>query len=140
FSPHMDGSPARFNLLEVNGATVVVDYGHNTSCLAASLHAFKSFPEATRQRALYSAAGDRSDSDLLDLGKMLGDNFDSVILYEDHYVRGRAEGEIMRRMHDGVAQGTRVQEVKEIRGSNAAVQHALETVQPGELLLLQADE
>src|ERR671935_106534 len=27
FSPHLDGSPGRFNLLEVNGATVVVDYG-----------------------------------------------------------------------------------------------------------------
>jgi cyanophycin synthetase len=135
----LDHSPGRFNLLEVNGATVVVDYGHNTSALAAILDAFKNFPDG-RRRALYSAAGDRRDADMVELGRMLGDSFDTVILYEDRYVRGRAEGEIMRLMRQGVSQGTRVREIEEIRGSIAAVERALETVQPGELLLLQADE
>lgn len=139
FSPHLDGSPGRFNLLEVNGATVVVDYGHNTSALGAILDALKNFPE-TRRRALYSAAGDRRNEDMIDLGRMLGDNFDSVVLYEDRYVRGRAEGEIMRLMREGVEQGGRVQEIEEIRGSIAAVERVLSSVQPGELLLLQADE
>lgn len=139
FSPHLDGSPGRFNLLEVNGATVVVDYGHNTSALAAIVDAFASFPHS-RRRALYSAAGDRRDCDMTDLGRMLGDHFDSVILYEDRYVRGRAEGEIMRLMRQGLSEGKRVQEIEEIRGSIASVERALATVQPGELLLLQADE
>jgi cyanophycin synthetase len=139
FSPHLDGSPGRFNLLEVNGATVVVDYGHNTSALTAILDAVKNFPE-TRRRALYSAAGDRRDCDMIELGRMLGDHFDDVILYEDRYVRGRAEGEIMRLMRQGVAQGKRATEVAEIRGSITAVERALASVQPGELLLLQADE
>ena len=40
---------------------------------------------------------------MIELGEMLGDHFDRVILYEDHYVRGRAEGEIMRLMRQGVA-------------------------------------
>jgi len=139
FSPHLDGSPGRFNLLEVNGATVVVDYGHNTSALSAILDAFKNFPDV-RRRALYSAAGDRRDCDMIELGKMLGDHFDDVILYEDRYVRGRAEGEIMRLMRQGVAAGRRVRQVEEIRGSIAAVERMLATVQPGDLLLLQADE
>jgi cyanophycin synthetase len=139
FSPHLDGSPGRFNLLQVNGATVVVDYGHNTSALGALIDAFKHFPE-TRRRALFSAAGDRRDCDMIELGRMLGDHFDSVILYEDRYVRGRAEGEIMRLMRQGIAQGKRAAEVEEIRGSIASVERALTTVKPGELLLLQADE
>jgi cyanophycin synthetase len=139
FSPHLDGSPGRFNLLQVNGATVVVDYGHNTSALGALIDAFKHFPEK-RRRALFSAAGDRRDCDMIELGRMLGDHFDSVILYEDRYVRGRAEGEIMRLMRQGIAQGKRVAEVEEIRGSIASVERALTSVQPGELLLLQADE
>jgi cyanophycin synthetase len=139
FSPHLDGSPGRFNLLQVNGATVVVDYGHNTSALGALIDAFKHFPE-TRRRALFSAAGDRRDCDMIELGRMLGDHFDSVILYEDRYVRGRAEGEIMRLMRQGISQGKRTSNVEEIRGSIASVERALSTVQPGELLLLQADE
>ena len=139
FSPHLDGSPGRFNLLEVNGATVVVDYGHNTSALGAIVDALKNFSEG-RRRALYSAAGDRRDSDLVELGKMLGDHFDSVTLYEDKYVRGRAAGEIMRLMRQGVEQGSRVREIEEIRGSIAAVERVLSTTEPGEVLLLQADE
>jgi cyanophycin synthetase len=139
FSPHLDGSPGRFNLLEVNGATVVVDYGHNTSALAAILDAFQSFPE-TRRRALYSAAGDRRDCDMIELGRMLGNHFDGVILYEDRYIRGRCEGEIMRLMRQGLSEGKRVADVEEIRGAITAVERALATVQPGELLLLQADE
>jgi cyanophycin synthetase len=139
FSSHLDGSPGRFNLLEVHGATVVVDYGHNTSALAAILETLKHFPHS-RRRALYSAAGDRRDCDMIELGRMLGDHFDAVLLYEDRYVRGRAEGEIMRLMRQGVEQGGRVREVEEIRGSIASVERALSTVEPGELLLLQADE
>jgi cyanophycin synthetase len=139
FSPHLDGSPGRFNLLEINGATVVVDYGHNTSALGAIINSFKHFPE-TRRRALYSAAGDRRDCDMIELGRMLGNHFDGVILYEDRYVRGRAEGEIMRLMRQGIAEGKRVAHVEEIRGAITAVERALATVQPGELLLLQADE
>jgi cyanophycin synthetase len=139
FSPHLDGSPGRFNLLEVRGATVVVDYGHNTSALAAILEALKNFPHS-RRRALFSAAGDRRDCDMIELGRILGDHFDGVILYEDRYVRGRAPGEIMRLMQQGLAEGKRVKEVEPITGSIAAVERALDTVQPGELLLLQADE
>ncbi len=139
FSSHIDGSPGRFNLLEVRGATVVVDYGHNTSALSAILDTLKHFPHS-RRRALYSAAGDRRDSDMIELGRMLGDHFDGVLLYEDRYVRGRTAGEIMRLMRQGVEQGGRVREIEEIRGSIAAVERALATVEHGELLLLQADE
>jgi cyanophycin synthetase len=139
FSPHLDGSPGRFNLLEVNGATVVVDYGHNTSALAALIDAFGNFPQK-RRRALFSVAGDRRDSDLVEMGRLLGEHFDGVILYEDQYVRGRAEGEISRLIRQGVEQGSRTREVAEIRGSIAAVERVLATVEPGELLLLQADE
>jgi cyanophycin synthetase len=139
FSPHLDGTPGRFNLLEVSGATVVVDYGHNPSALSAILEAFKNFPEG-RRRAVYSSAGDRRDCDMIRQGQILGDAFDSVILYEDHYTRGRGEGEIMRLIRQGLVTGKRVREIEEIRGSLKAVEHALTTAQPGEVLLVQADE
>jgi len=77
---------------------------------------------------------------MIELGRILGDHFDEVILYEDRYVRGRAPGEIMRLMQQGLAQGQRVKQVEPITGSLAAAERALATVQPGELLLLQADE
>ena len=35
-------------------------------------------------------------------GELLGAAFDRIILYEDHYVRGRREGEIMGLLRTGL--------------------------------------
>jgi len=72
-------------------------------------------------------------------GELLGQAFDRVILYEDHYVRGREPGEIMRRFREGVSRGRRTQHVQEIFGAVKAIDAALAMLQPGDLLLLQAD-
>ncbi len=138
FSATIDHVPGRFNLLEVNGAAVVVDYGHNVSSLAAILKALDSFPHE-RRIAVYTAAGDRRDADMVRQGELLGEAFDRVILYEDHYVRGRQPGEIMRRFREGLSRGARVRHVEEIFGAVKAIEASLATLQPGDLVLLQAD-
>ena len=138
FGADLDHSPGRFNLLEVNGAAVIVDYGHNTSSLAAILDALKVFPHRHRI-AVYTVAGDRRDEDMVQQGEMLSHAFDRVMLYEDHYVRGRNPGEIMRRFREGLSRGRRVKHVEEIFGAVKAMDAALSTLRPGDLLLLQAD-
>ena len=139
FSGDMDKVPGRFNLLEIGGATVIVDYGHNASALQAMIEAIEQFPHRQRT-AVYTAAGDRRDCDMVRQGELLGDAFDRVILYEDHYVRGREKGEIMGLLRRGMADGDRVTEIEEIHGAVKAVEAALRSVRPGELLLVQADE
>ena len=62
-----------------------------------------------------------------------------MILYEDHYIRGRADGEIIRLFREGMASGGRVKQIEEIRGAVAAVEMALRSARPGELMLVQAD-
>lgn len=138
FAADMGKVPGRFNILEIKGATAVVDYGHNPHALRAMIQALNTFPHQ-RRLAVFSAAGDRRDCDLVCMGRLLGDAFDRVILFEDHYVRGRAEGEITRLFAQGLAQGKRVRQIEAFRGAVPSVEHALDTAQPGELLLLQAD-
>ena len=139
FGCDLEQSPGRFNLLEVGGATVIVDYGHNPSALEALIEAIEQFPPS-RRTVVYTAAGDRRDCDMIRQGEQLGDAFDRVILYEDHYVRGRSEGEITRLIRQGLATGSRLSEVVEIKGAINAVESALKGVVPGDLLLVQADE
>jgi cyanophycin synthetase len=139
FSGDMDKVPGRFNLLEIGGATVIVDYGHNPSALQAIIEAIEQFPHRHRT-AVYTAAGDRRDCDMLKQGELLGEAFDRVVLYEDHYVRGRAKGEIMGLLRQGLADRDRVTEIEEIYGAVKAVEAALQNVRPGQLLLIQADE
>jgi cyanophycin synthetase len=139
FGCDLEQSPGRFNLLEVGGATVIVDYGHNPSALEALIDAIEQFPPS-RRTVVYTAAGDRRDCDMIRQGEQLGDAFDRVILYEDHYVRGRGEGEIMALIRQGLQSGSRVSDVTQMKGAINAVEASLRDVQPGDLLLVQADE
>jgi cyanophycin synthetase len=138
FGADLDGSPGRFNMLAVNGATAVFDYGHNPSALLATIEALGRLPQR-RRIAVYSAAGDRRDADMIRQGEILGDTFDLAILYEDAYVRGRAPGEITALFRQGLARGSRVREVRAIPGWGPAVDAALALAEPGDLLLVQAD-
>jgi cyanophycin synthetase len=138
FAADMDKVPARFNILDIHGATVIVDYGHNIDALAALIPVMETFPHQ-RRTCVYSAAGDRRDCDMIRQGELLGNAFDQVILYEDHYLRGRAEGEIIRLFRSGVEKGKRARQIDEIHGADAAVELALRGAKPGDLLLVQAD-
>jgi cyanophycin synthetase len=139
FDADLESSPGRFNLLEIGGATVIVDYGHNVSALESLIDAIEQFP-ASRRSVVYTAAGDRRDEDIVRQGELLGDAFDSAILFEDHYTRGRADGEIMQLIKRGLATGSRLTEITEVRGAISAVELGLRTIQPGDLMLIQADE
>jgi cyanophycin synthetase len=134
----IDKVPGRFNVLEIEGATVVVDYGHNTHSLAAVIDAINTFPHK-RRTCVYSTAGDRRDCDIIRQGELLGAAFDRVILFEDHYRRGRANGEIIDLFRKGLTSATRASEILVIDGATNAAETALNTMEPGDLVLLQAD-
>jgi cyanophycin synthetase len=139
FAANLEQSPGRFNLFEIGETTVIVDYGHNVSALQALVDVVEQFPHGQRS-IVYTAAGDRRDCDLVEQGALLGKTFDRVVLYEDHYRRGRAEGEIIGLFRRGMAGAARTREVIEIQGAIPAVEAALRQSQPGELLVIQADE
>ncbi|MBN1396305.1 MAG: cyanophycin synthetase [Pirellulales bacterium] len=138
FAADIDRVPARFNVLEIDGATVVVDYGHNAHSLSAVIEAIGRFPHL-RRACVYSTAGDRRDCDIVRQGELLGAAFDRVVLYEDHYLRGRASGEIIGLLRRGLNSAARAKEVVEVLGATRAAEIALDSTAPGELLLLQAD-
>jgi UDP-N-acetylmuramyl tripeptide synthase len=139
FVADFEHTPGRFNLFDFNGATVILDYGHNTSSLASLLETFEPLPHKFRS-AVYSAAGDRRDSDMIRQAELLGDAFDRVILYEEeNCIRGRAPGEINAIFRKGLVGRRRVKHIEEVQGAIAALEHALASARLGELLLIQVD-
>jgi cyanophycin synthetase len=138
FAPKMDLVPARFNIMDIHGVTVVLDYGHNTSAVAKLLEVLDQFPHE-RRTVVYSAAGDRRDSDIVAQGEQLGAAFDRVLIYEDTYLRGRREGEITELFTQGMARTKRVKDIRSIRGGMLAIEIALSASQPGDLLVIQPD-
>ena len=132
-------TPARFNVLHHQGATVIVDYGHNPSAFLAIGEAISHFPHERRAIVL-SAAGDRRDEDIVRQGVIVGDLFDEVILFEDACNRGRADGVVVALLRQGLASGSRVSSIEELRGEEKAVLVALNHLRPGDLLIVQADQ
>lgn len=139
FSSDSKTTPARFNVYHHGGSTIVIDYGHNASALLALGEAFGQFPHE-RRVCVFTVAGDRRDVDIVRQGNVVGDMFDHIILYEDACTRGRADGEVTALIREGLVDGTRFSGTYETRGELNAVEHALNHLKPGDLLMIQADQ
>ncbi|MFM8803665.1 MAG: cyanophycin synthetase, partial [Planctomycetia bacterium] len=141
FASGSGGSPGRFNLLELEGASIVVDYGHNVPSLEQICATIRNLPHP-RRTAVYSAAGDRRDEDLIRQGELLAATFDRVVIYEDAYIRGRQPGEITALISKGIQAGLRADRPTAIEfGGNwcEAAALVLDAVRAGDLVLLQPD-
>jgi len=140
FANGTTGSPGRCNVLEMGGATIVVDYGHNIPALEQMCATIAKLPHR-RRTAVYSAAGDRRDEDLLAQGRLLGEMFDRVVIYEDAYIRGRQPGEITRLLTQGVGEAATVRATSVEFGGTwcETAAKVLESLVEGDVVLLQAD-
>ena len=133
-------APWQFTLFERNGSTVVVDDVHNASALRPLIAAIDQFPSA-RRAAVYSAGADRRDADLIEQGKLLGDAFDRVVLYDDLTVRSkRPAGQARALLRQGLAQGALVKDVQEEPDHGKAIESQLNGIAAGDFVLLQSDE
>ncbi len=134
-----DNAPGRFNIMDYRGATVIADYGHNPDAMRALVQAVDALP-GNRRSVVISGAGDRRDEDIREQTVILGAAFDDVILYQDAAQRGRADGEVMALLREGLAGAPRTTHVEEIRGEFIAIDTALARLQPGDLCLVLVDQ
>ena len=139
FVSDMQGVPGRFNMFDHAGATLIADYGHNPDAITALVASVENLP-ARRRAVVISGAGDRRDEDIREQTRMLGAAFDDVILYQDACQRGRADGEVLALLRQGLQGAARTAYVQEIRGEFAAIDHALERLQVGDLCLILIDQ
>jgi cyanophycin synthetase len=132
-------APGRFNVFDYKGATLVADYGHNPDAIQALVHAVEALP-AKQRWVVISGAGDRRDEDIIRQTEILGSSFDGAILYQDACQRGRADGEVLALLQQGLVNATRTKQVEEIRGEFIAIDTALAKLQPGDLCLILVDQ
>jgi cyanophycin synthetase len=132
-------APGRFNLFDYRGATVIADYGHNPDAINALVKAVESMP-AKRRSVVISGAGDRRDIDIRQQTEILGDAFDEVVLYQDQCQRGRADGEVLALLRQGLANARRTTVTKEVFGEFLAIDTALASLKEGDLCLILIDQ
>ncbi len=139
FANDADNAPGRFNVMEFRGATVIADYGHNPDAMRALVSAMEALP-SQRRVVVISGAGDRRDEDIREQTAILGAAFDDVVLYQDACQRGRADGEVVALLRQGLAGASRTTHIDEVQGEFKAIDLALERLQPGDLCLVLVDQ
>ncbi|MCE1185698.1 MAG: cyanophycin synthetase [Rhodocyclales bacterium] len=132
-------APGRFNVFDYQGATLIADYGHNPDAILALVQAVESMP-AQRRSVVISGAGDRRDEDIREQTRILGGVFDDVLLYQDDCQRGRADGEVLALLRQGLEGAARTTFSTEIRGEFAAIDAALARLGEGDLCLILVDQ
>ncbi|MDX3904517.1 MAG: cyanophycin synthetase [Pigmentiphaga sp.] len=139
FVSNAQTAPGRFNRFEFHGATIIADYGHNPDAMLALVRAIERMP-ARRRSVVISGAGDRRDIDIRRQTEILGTAFDQVVLYEDQCQRGRADGEVLALLRQGLEGAPRTRDIREIRGEFLAIDTAMAGLQPGDLCLILVDQ
>jgi cyanophycin synthetase len=131
FRGDAEQAPGRFNVFGHGEATVIVDYAHNPSALSAMVESLQAFPHV-RRCLVFSPSLDRRDTDVLAMGRTIGDVFDRVVLYH-------GENGLMGLLRRGIDAGKRHPETREISNEYAAIEAAFDDLQPGDLLVIGVD-
>jgi cyanophycin synthetase len=152
FTTSYEVAPGRLNLFEVDGYRVIVDYCHNAAgmrMLGDFVDRLASPPKggdvmARRRTGVIASPGDRRDKDIRELGEVAARHFDALIVREDRNLRGREPGEVAELVAAGAraaaADGARCRSLDVVLDELAASRLALERANPGDLVVLCADQ
>ncbi|HNW99361.1 MAG TPA: cyanophycin synthetase [Bacteroidales bacterium] len=102
FIPSFDTIPGRLNFIDVNNFKVLLDNAHNYD----NFKGIKEFLSYFRENKIgvISAAGNRSDEEIMKLGILASETYNDLILYEDPDKRGREDGQISSLLKKGALQ------------------------------------
>lgn len=140
FTANFFQSPGRFNLLEVDGRRVLLDYCHNVAGLE-SMADFVKRMDADRTIAMIAVPGDRSDDDINAFGRLAGGTFDEIVIREDANPRGRRRGEVAEMLVEAIATSERNgRKVDVVLDEMEAAREAISRARRNDLVILMADK
>ncbi|WP_437315232.1 cyanophycin synthetase [Sorangium sp. So ce385] len=130
----------RMNLYQLDDSYVLVDYGHNPGAFQATC-ALAAQWEGRRLTAIVSLPGDRSNALLEACAcEIAKGGFHRVLAKDDGDRRGRAPGELPALVQRVVAEVRPGQACEVIPDEHEAIEHALATAEPGEVIVLFTEE
>jgi cyanophycin synthetase len=133
-------TPGRLNFVDFDGFRVLIDYAHNPHGLGALCDFLREFHDG-RLVAVLGLPGDRRDEDIAAAARIMGENFDEVILRDDLDLRGRKPGEVCKLMHDAmVGAGLPSERITMCLHEEEAIRRAVQQGKPGDLIVYIADK
>ncbi|MBU3177544.1 cyanophycin synthetase [Clostridium estertheticum] len=129
-------NPGRFNTYLIDNVTVILDYGHNIDGYKCVLEGLKNIKH-NKIIGIIGIPGDRSDTNILDVGKCAGKNFDYIYIKEDKDRRGRGKGKVADLLEEGVLKSNfNIINIKKVLDEKEAFIEALGIAQSGDIVII----
>ena len=129
-------NPGRFNVFNIKGFRVIVDYGHNIAGYKLMGEAIKKMG-ASRLIGIIGVPGDRDNSTIKAIGSIAATIFDKIIIKEDSDLRNRKKGEVAKLLEEGVlSQGMGKDHIEVILSETQALNKAISEALPGDLIVI----
>jgi cyanophycin synthetase len=93
FNPDFEHSRGRFNLIELEGRKLIVDYAHNRAGLRALYDTVNGL-NGNETITVLSAPGDRNNQDIIEMGIISARESGHLVIKEDLDLRGRQHLEV----------------------------------------------
>lgn len=122
------------NLFPFRNFSILVDYAHNPHGLAA-LGEYIKQTDVKHRVGILTGVGDRRDEDLFQIGHVAADLFDEIIIRLDKDFRGRNPLALVELVRQGILAVDNHKPVTVIPDELAALNHAIQTVRPGALIV-----
>jgi cyanophycin synthetase len=141
FTTSFEQSPGRMNVFDGHGFRTIVDYCHNPDGLKEIGKLIERMrPKYERTIGLIGIAGDRRDSDILEMGALAARTFDIVIFKEDDELRGREPETLAALLRQGaLSTGCSPNSIHIVLPENEAIDVTLRLAREGDLVLVTAD-
>jgi cyanophycin synthetase len=138
-------APGRMNVFDNHGFKVILDYGHNEAAVHAMCTLVDNLtagnPQRGKRAVVLAAPGDRRDEDIRALAARAAKSFDRFFVRPDDDRRGRGEDEVPRILFDALtAAGVSASAIHRFTSEADAVDAALASCKPGDLLLVFGDD
>lgn len=132
FQPDDRDNPGRFNIFEVKGCKVMLDYGHNAVGYGEVIR-FLERQGAKRLVGVIGVPGDRRDDAIGKVGALCGSHFDRIIVKEDKDLRGRAPGEVANILKSAAERG-KAKRVDVVLSEREALKKAINEASEGDFI------
>lgn len=133
-------APGRLNIFDEHPFKVIMDYAHNAHGVTVMAQLTDRIPVLGKRIAVLAAPGDRRDEDIQALARAAAGHYDRYVLKRDDNTRGRREGEVEKLLTNGLREaGVSAEQIESIGDEQSAVEHALRSALPGDLVMVFAD-
>lgn len=124
----------RFNIHNINGVKVILDYGHNIEGYKSVLKSVDKL-EYNKLIGVIGVPGDRKNDVISKIGKVCAEFFDEIYIKEDKDKRGRKTGEVAEVLRDSISEYSEVKE-KIVLDEKEALSQALESAKAGDYIIV----